>query len=417
MKNSNDNIGIDVSDSSIKILQIDCDRNVISYGSRKLPKGVVSGGIILRKKEFRTNLNAVMKKAGLEKKGNSEEKLPIIINLPESKLFTYYMTLPEDISENVAGSYVQKEAAKVIPYDLTTMSYDYLLIEGARSKDAVFIGVQKEYIENYVEAFNYGNFELTVVGSELFALGRALLDDTVSSNSVLIDIGGTATNIGVFDKDYVMHLSITERIGGTAVTKAIAKKLNIPIAKAEKLKEKYGLKKGHGKEGCSEVVQAYVDQIISETQKALSYFQHKSGGTVEKIILAGGSALIAGLPEYIEEKMGIPTEMGNPFKKIRNLEKFAEGEEVSPVVFSNVVGLVLRSIDAGFPQINLLDLHGEDTMVEETPRRWSMRTLAVLVKKIWTARNSMSERTKLLFSIIFTLLSVALLLFVSFVFI
>ena len=414
MEENTNIVGIDISDSTIKVLQIDSDRNVISYGSSVLPRGVVFTGKILKKEKFRDLFVQALKHAHIDFRSEGGPNIRIIVNLPEEKLFTYYMTIPEDLTPPQIGAYVRKEAAKVIPYNLENMSYDYLLIEGKGPKDALFVSVQKEYIDNYAEAITFGNIELSVVGSELFALGRSLLSRTVPLNAVVVDIGNKTTNIGIFDIDYVMHLSVTKRFGGTDLTKAIADNLGISLSAAEEMKRRYGVLKQHDDKKSPSLVRSEVDVIVFEVGKAISYFQERTGEKVGSIILTGGSALMPGIIDHMREKTGIETVLGNPFTKVKNPETF--GKDNPPVFFSNVIGLVLRSLDKGFPQINLLDIRKEENRIQKERDTSGVNVFGTFGAVRRYVLQALTEKGKFILSSVLVLFAIGVLLYVIFAF-
>jgi Tfp pilus assembly PilM family ATPase len=54
-------IGVDVSDTSIKVLLLDIRDEVIAYGTSTLEKGVVENGNIVDKKAFAEALSSILK--------------------------------------------------------------------------------------------------------------------------------------------------------------------------------------------------------------------------------------------------------------------------------------------------------------------------------------------------------------------
>jgi len=82
---------------------------------------------------------------------------------------------------------------------------------------------------------------------------------------------------------------------------------------------------------------------------------------IEKIILAGGSAALPHLPEYLAENLEKPVAIGDPWVKInidilKKKEYFEKALEVNPVFYSTVIGSALRGLskDPAKEGINLL---------------------------------------------------------------
>ena len=79
---------------------------------------------------------------------------------------------------------------------------------------------------------------------------------------------------------------------------------------------------------------------------AFSYIENvTSGRTIDQIYLAGGGALIEGVPEAIGQKMSIPLELLNSFKGLKHAEGVFSGVDPSKIaaLYSNAVGMALRA--------------------------------------------------------------------------
>lgn len=351
MKSSN-LIGIDVSDSSIKVLQLDNEKNIFAYGTQDLPEGVVSKGRILNKDEFATILTQVLKNTKPHALSAQDMNLRAVLCLPESKLFTHYVAVPETVKKSELETFIKEDAEKIIPFNLEEMYWDYHVAEKGKERHATFIGVAKADLDNYVEAFSHANIKPAFVGGELFSLGKALLPDSMlEEDHIILDIGAHTTTIGMFADDAVANASVVIPIGGDHFTAEVAKELELTVEEAEKQKRELGLT-DHKSNKVAPVLGLAVMKIIDEVKEAKAFFEKKTGNLVTHIVVAGGSALLPGICEFIEKNIGTETRLADPLKKIPNHTVL---EESTPsILFANVAGLALYGTHADSTQVNLL---------------------------------------------------------------
>jgi type IV pilus assembly protein PilM len=352
MKSSN-LIGIDVSDSSIKVLQLDSEKNIFAYGTQSLPEGVVSKGRILNKEAFAATLMAILKNTKPHALSSESMNLRAVLCLPESKLFTHYMSVPESVKKGELETFIKGDAEKIIPFNLDEMYWDYHVAEKDKQRNATFIGVAKVDLDNYVEAFSHANIKPAFVGGELFSLGKALLPDSaLEEDHIILDIGAHTTTIGIFADDAVANASVVVPIGGDYFTEMVSKALDISIPEAEKQKREFGVDPESKSSEVTETLSACVMQIIGELNEAKVFFEKKTGNPIARIIVAGGSALLPGICAFIQKNTGIETSLADPLKKIPNHAALEEG--TPSILFANVAGLALYGTHADGTQVNLL---------------------------------------------------------------
>jgi type IV pilus assembly protein PilM len=104
-------------------------------------------------------------------------------------------------------------------------------------------------------------------------------------------------------------------IGGRTLTQEIQKNLNLNYGDAEILKVS-GQASTMPQE-VSDLMQVMADNIAIELKKAIDFYNASSiGPRVEYVLLAGGSAKIPNLSQTVEETIGLPTQIINPFSAI-----------------------------------------------------------------------------------------------------
>ncbi len=352
MKHTN-YVAIDISDSSVKILQLDSENTIVAYGSEAIPAGVVVEGQIVDITVFSEILNRVMSTTRPEVLSTDDEMLRAIVCLPESKIFTHYVQIPDTVHHNELKAYIVEDARKTIPFDLGEMYWDYHVVTKDGKLGATFLSAQKKDLDNYVETLTRAKVRPAFVGSELFSLGRALLPTSLGGESyMIIDIGGRSTTIGIFSDDAIANMSVRVPLAGQYFTKKIMDALHVSQEEAQSMKSMYGVNPEHDATGVPPVLRACIQEIAVEINEAKTYFEKKTGNVIQHVILAGGSSLMDHIDTYMQEVIGIETKQADPLNKIKNAEVF--GKETPGLLFSTVIGLALLGSNMSLPHINLL---------------------------------------------------------------
>src|SRR3989449_7669610 len=90
------------------------------------------------------------------------------------------------------------------------------------------------------------------------------------------------------------------------------------------------------------------DILTLEIQKTFDFFRATaSGESIQRIVVAGGTARVPGLVDLLREEFAMPVEELNPFRKVLiNPSRHSDDQirEMSPRL-AIAVGLALRSFD------------------------------------------------------------------------
>lgn len=194
----------------------------------------------------------------------------------------------------------------------------------------------------------------------------ALVDDELEMGAACIDMGGGATTISVFSEGrFVYGDSIP--VGGNHVTLDLAKGLSTSIEAAERLKVMHGSALpgsaddrdlisiqpiGEENEVAQQVPRSVMTRIIrariDETLELLRDRIAKSGhgaAVGRRVVLTGGAAQLAGLPEAARRLLGRNVRVGRPLG-VAGLPEAAKGP-----AFATAIGLLI------YPQVADFESH------------------------------------------------------------
>ncbi len=243
------------------------------------------------------------------------------------------------------------------------------------------IAAPKEIVGQYIEVIKLAGLELVAVDIESISLSRALISKKPEmkdgASIIIIDIGARTTNLSIFSDGGVLQNSITVPIAGDNFTRAIGDKLKIKTEEAEMLKRKFGFDASDSDNKILSILQSSFQPIVKELKEAINYYENNRGEKIEEIILAGGSAFLPKIDEYLAVNLERKVTIGNPLEQISARGGSAFGGKGGhltdgkylPILFANVIGLALRGKGGDISKgINLLPREHENTRTKKRAR-------------------------------------------------
>ncbi len=210
-------------------------------------------------------------------------------------------------------------------------------------------------IQNLRRCVEANQIEIAGTVVQPLASGEAVLTEQEKDMGVaLVDIGGGTTDLAIYTQGSVWETQVFP-IGGNHITNDIAVGLRTPIATAEDIKIRYGCAIAEpvprsetievttfGAENVTELRRRDLCEIISdragEMLQKIEQEVRRSGfeGLLPAgIVLTGGTASLAGLPELAAESFQLPVRVGVP-RRLRGLV-----ETITSTAYATGVGLLI----------------------------------------------------------------------------
>jgi len=211
-----------------------------------------------------------------------------------------------------------------------------------RRVDVLLAAAPREVIAKYQRVAELAKLELEAVEIESFSLVRALLalDRGVSA---LINWGALATTITVVDERRV-RVNHNFGRGAREITTALAQSLGVSAERAEAVKRDVGLSEKPEEKEIADVILPIVDTTLADLERVMLAYNRQSKRKIEKVVLAGGGASLAGLVNHVAKHFSLETSMGDPFARTIFPAFLAPVlKEIAPT-FGVAVGLALRPI-------------------------------------------------------------------------
>jgi len=274
-----------------------------------------------------------------------------IISIPDFSTFFTNFELPPMTKKELEEAVVY-EARRHVPLPLGEVTLDWQVVKGKPADnqettlEVLLAAVPNEVINQYKAIAESSGLELLALEAEVFGLLRSLVDEEEKRPIALIDVGAQSTTCSLI-YNRILRTSHSFDVSGNQLTELVAKSLSVDYKTAERLKEKYGLLPQETEEGkeIRKILLPIIDIMIREIERICKDFYIEEKQEIQKIIIAGSSALLPGLKEYFQENFKAEIEIANPFSKIFYppiLEKTLK--EIGPS-YAIAIGMALRGLE------------------------------------------------------------------------
>ncbi|VVN96806.1 pilus assembly protein PilM [Pseudomonas fluorescens] len=346
-KKANTLLGIDISSTSVKLLELSRTGNrfrVEAYAVEPLPVNAVVEKNIAELEGVGQALSRLLLKAGTGVRN-------VAVAVAGSAVITKTIEMDAGLSDEEMENQLKIEADQYIPYPIEEVAIDFE-VQGysARNPERVEVllaACRKENVEVREAALAMAGLTARVVDIEAYALERSfgLLQAQLGSPQepstvAVVDIGATMTTLSVLHNGRIIYTR-EQLFGGRQLTEEIQRRYGLS-------KEEAGLAKKHGglpDDYLNEVLQPFKDALVQQVSRSLQFFfasgQHNR---VDYILLAGGTASLGGLDRLIEQRLGTSTRVANPFADMTLGSKVNAGALASDAPAMMIAcGLALRS--------------------------------------------------------------------------
>jgi type IV pilus assembly protein PilM len=316
---SNYPIGLDISDLSLKLVQLDKRRDKIliqALSKLNLPPGIVVNGVIKNRAELIKAIRKIIT-APMYGKVSSEE---IVACLPESKTFIKLIEIQK--SPNAICDVIGCEIEKHVPLPLNEIYYDWEIIEELPEKYRVLIGAApKDIVNQYTSLLDEAKLSPVALEIEPIATCRCLLKEeslyhkkTANSaiknnleskqNYGIIDIGANHTCMIFYSVNTILF-TVSMPISGEEITMKISQALNLAKEQAEKAKIICGLDENKANGVIKDILADTLTNLTGKIKEAIVFYENyfPEHGKLNQILLCGGGANISNLTKIIGEQL------------------------------------------------------------------------------------------------------------------
>ncbi|MGV8073994.1 MAG: type IV pilus assembly protein PilM [Syntrophobacteraceae bacterium] len=338
-------VGLDVGSHCIKMVQVNTAATpvrILNFGLISVPAEAFVEGRVNKSEAIAGSIQQLA--SNLKLKDRS-----VVTSVSGYEVMIKKIELPSMTEEDLRNR-MQAELGQYIPYNIEEVDVDYQILDIVADRpnfmNVMLVAAKKESIGDYVNLVRLAGLDPVVVDVDYFALSNAyeasygLKGD---ENIVLLDIGANKAVMNIISRGipiFTRGLSI----GGSQITDRIREHFKISQDEAERAKLGGGLVQLPIDE-LEAIFVACVKKWVSEIRRAIDFFYSNfPESKIERIMLSGGSAGIAGLGQVFEEHLETRVEIFNPFLHLDYDTKVVDPDYLSLVgpQMAIAFGLALR---------------------------------------------------------------------------
>jgi type IV pilus assembly protein PilM len=343
-------LGLDIGSSSVKLVQLkDAKRGYIleAFGVVPLPPEAIVDGALMNSTAI---VEAIRQLVSQYKLKNKE----VAIGVSGHSVIIKKISMPRMTQEELEES-IQWEAEQYIPFDVKDVNIDVQILTppdvdtGTGQMDVLLVAAKKDMINDYTSVVAEAGLLPVVVDVDAFAVQNSFevnYDLPRNETIVLVNAGASVVNINVlanglttFTRDVTM---------GNQFTEEIQKQLNVSYDEADKLNVGGDAAQDSDSvvpQEVERVIQGVADQMAGEIQRSLDFYTATAADShIARLYLSGGTAKIPALFKVIEQRVGVPVEILNPFKGVEIDNRKFDPNYIMDIAPSAAVaiGLALR---------------------------------------------------------------------------
>jgi type IV pilus assembly protein PilM len=347
--NAKNLVGLDIGSNSIKAVELQKKGNtyhLVNLGFENLlPDTVVDGQIM----EL-NNVSNVITSIFTEHQIKTSR---VAAGVSGHSVIVKNIVLPQMTADELHESF-SWHAEEHIPFDISEVNLDYHVTgSSAETLNVLMAACKSDKIANVKQAIQLAGKQPTVIDVDTFALQNCYeLNYQPNAGEVvaLLNIGASTMNINILNGTRSVFARDAS-VGGSQYTSLLQKELGLTFEQAEAVKRGYPLPDGIAARPIQPIIETVSDILALEIRKTMDFYRataEESEESIQKILIAGGSSKLPGLPEYLAKRFEIPVELFDPFRQIQVDDRKFDPDymkEIVPVM-AIAVGLALRGVEA-----------------------------------------------------------------------
>jgi type IV pilus assembly protein PilM len=338
-----DPIALDIGSTVIKLVQLKgSNKNfqLVKFGMVSLPPEVIVEGAVMDA----GRVVEAIKELLVSQKITTKE---VVISVSGSSVIIKRVAVADMTDEELAES-IKWEAEQYIPFSIDDVNVDFQKLGAGAAEvqaDVLLVAVKKDKINDYVNLVKDAGLEPVVMDVDAFALANMyeLNYSIEEGTTALLNIGASVMNINIL-KDGISIFTRDITVGGNRYTEALQRDFGFTYEDAEKVKRGEQVE-GADQEQLASVMSSVTDDIVAETQRSFEFFRSTTGSEkVSRVLVSGGCARIGNFISILSERLEVPVDVADPFKKIKIDPKRFEATMIaeSAPLCAVAVGLATR---------------------------------------------------------------------------
>ncbi len=333
-------VGLDIGSGFIKLVEVDHSGDqpeVIRVAMRPLLPDAIVEGEIMDPGLVADTIRGLVMDAGLKDKDvvTAVGGHDVIIKKIEM----------DRMKESDAREVIRWEAEQHVPFDIKSVELDFQILDpdgDGLQMQVLLVAAKRELVDNKVSLLLDAGMNPAAIDVDAFALHNAFehnYPEAMEGIIALVNIGHEMTNVNILE-DGVPILTRDIPFGSRKIREDLQREKGLTAETAEEVVQ-----------GLSDLadlprfVQGAADEVAVGVERAAAFLmtQHAGAG-LGRMYLSGGGARIPGMADALGRRMGVETQVVNPFERTPVAPDAPLGlslEEAAPMLLLPL-GLALR---------------------------------------------------------------------------
>jgi type IV pilus assembly protein PilM len=339
-------VAFDIGSSSVKMVEAAADKSgyrLLNAGLVPLPQGAVQNNMVIEGGSVAAAIRMLIHENGVRSS-------KVISAVPGRAVIIKKLQMPRQEEDELEAN-VEFEANKLIPENLENVNLDYQVLgflEGGNKMEVLLVAVKKEIVNSFTDAIEAAGLTPAIVDVDYFAM-ESMYETNYEPQAAgevigLIHIGARYTSINVLSNG-ISTFTGDLPVGGEEFTDTLRRATQLSAEAAETFKVT-GLVEGKKASELEPLLRPAAESLAEDVQRTLSlYGAIASEEGIRNIYVSGGGAKVVGLTSVMEERLGVPVQVAEPFRNFRigrNVEKTAL-TDLAPLL-GVAVGLAIRRL-------------------------------------------------------------------------
>jgi len=305
-------VGLDIGSGFIKLVEVDHSGDqpeVVRMAMRPLVPDAIVEGEIMDPGLVADTIRALVAEVGI--RGDS------VITAVGGHDVIIKKIVMDRMKQSDAREVIRWEAEQHVPFDIRSVELDFQILDpdaDGLQMQVLLVAVKRELVENKVSLLMDAGLTPGIIDVDAFALHNAFeynYPEGLRGVVALVNIGHDMTNVNIL-QDGVPILTRDIPYGSRKIREDLQRERGLGADQAE------GAIQGHVHvEDLAGFIQGSADEIAVGIERAAAFLMTQEGSAgLGRIYLSGGGARIPRIPEALASRMGVETQVVNPFERI-----------------------------------------------------------------------------------------------------
>lgn len=338
--------GLQLNATTLKFMELESkgkEVRIKSYAHLDLPKGIISGDVIVNVEGLSEFLQTNLKRPTYGKLSTNH----VALTLPESKSFVRVIHIPQ-MAETEIDNAVLFEAEAYIPLPIDQVYCDWRLLGTENGRmELLIIASPKDVVDTYVAAMEKTGLRVVAIEVESESITRAVIPAGSKETTLVVDLDALKTTLIMVEQGNLQFTSSIP-LGGNLFTQKLAEGLGITPAQADGIKKKVGIANTPEYPNVETVLLPILKNLSAEIKNVLNFHYEHGGSDVHKIMLCGGTAKMKNLPELLAQDIKtlreVPVVVANPWQNVPKLANDSPLSDYEALSFTAAIGTAMRNL-------------------------------------------------------------------------